>query len=218
MTKKAHTIPKSKVAYWFTYPFHPFVLSFWVVILIQYSYLLEGPFILSFIGLVSFIGPVLMYAFSKNFNNRWNKKPLFKRLADEEPAIYFRLVPAMAIFAATLTLQIFSFALPGPFGSFHTNLLTATFAIALFCRWFFNISLHQISVGLLAGIVYVKLAQDEYHLIAMGLLTLGLILGRVQYYLEQHKILESLAGFALGAVIGYISMSDPSLLHWHGYF
>ncbi len=222
MSDQAHTGTRNKftprkVALWFTYLFHPFALPVLLVFLIQLEFILEDNYLFTYFFL--FFLPAGIVFMSILFFRKWRKKPVLKKLVQNDPMVYYRLLPALAIFAGTLLSQLFSLVLRGViFSSPNLNILMATVTISLFIRWFYNISLHQITIGVLAGIAYLKFSGDEYHLVAMGFLTLALFFGRVQYYLEQHKVFESITGFALGAAIGYFIWINPDYLFWNEYF
>lgn len=211
MTEQVHSLPQNKVALWYTHVFHPFGLPFLLLILLRWEFIFRHFFLLAFIA------PAMIAGIAFALNKRWNKKVLFKKLAYNDPMVYFRLVLPMALAAGTIINIFLSSAIAGPGGSLFQNMLLVTFLIALFCRWFFNVSIHQISIGLLAGVSFLAFPGDEFHLLSMGCLTLALILGRVQFFLQEHKILESLAGFVIGCTIGYLVMNDPNLVYWYGY-
>jgi len=209
MSTQKQSVPTwVKVGHYFTLLFHPFGLPF--VFYIYYTLVIFN-FWFGFLGL---FGPVITFVMAYVFYRNGLKKPWFKRLAREEYAQYIRILLPMTLLAALLIKTFFTSFVMGNMWGYDSNMiLIGTLLIALFIRWFYNISLHQLSIGLLIGFCLFRVEGMEESLIPMGLLTLAILLGRVQFALKQHRVLESAAGLILGTGMGYLSYYRPDFFY-----
>lgn len=197
-----------KLGHYFTLLFHPFGLPFtfylyFSIVIFQFWF-----------GIIGILGPVITFFIAFGIYKNGLKKPWFKRLARDEYHQYIRILTPIALLAALLIKTVFSTVMASGIMGFDTNLvLIGTLLLALFVRWFYNISLHQLSIGLLLGFTLFRFNTAEETIIPLGLLTLAILLGRVQYALKQHGVLESVLGLAIGAGMGFLSYYKPDFFY-----
>ena len=210
MTDKTHKLFPTRLAVTLTYLFHPFALPIQLTLLLRWNYLQEG------IAFWLLFWPVFVTGCAVSFYRAWTKKSPFKKMALKDPATHQRILLPLALAAGALVMEIFSSIL-STLRSFNLNTVLIIFVVALAVRYFYNISLELVSIGLLGATTFVYYTGDTYHIGAMAFLTIGFLMIRVQHYLGQHKIMESVIGLVLGGLIGYLTASASDSLFWSLY-
>ena len=205
MTDISHKIFPTRLAITLTYIFHPFALPIFLALLLRFDYLVT--YGISFLMLLS---PAFVTAISLGFYRNWRQKPVFKKMAERDPGTYHRIVVPLAFSGGAITKEIFSWFLGG-LSSLYLNSVLVVAILSLAVRYFYNISLQQVSIGLLGMMAYGKFSEDPYHIAAMAFLTMAVVMIRAQYYLKEHNLVESLVGLGLGAGVGYFAMSTIEL-------
>ena len=205
MTDVSHKHFPTRLAVTLTYLFHPFALPIVLALLLRYDFFIS--YGISFLMLLS---PGFVTAISLGFYRNWLKKPVFKKMAERDPGTYHRILIPLAFAAGAVAKEIFS-SFMGGFNSIYLNSILVVAILSLAVRYFYNISMQQVSIGLLCVMAYGKFPEDPYHIAAMVFLTFAVVMIRAQIFLKEHNIWESLAGLALGAGVGYFGMATIEL-------
>lgn len=161
-----------------------------------------------------FLGTIVLLGIGVTFFIVFSKKAWFQkwRLKSQGRAglILLPLVMSILSFLFLFLSQLYH---NWVFGFPEISIAMIIFPLAMFVRWFYNISLHQTNLGLIMGLATFSCIGTELSWVPLAILTVAGLLGRIHYGSKRYSILESVAGFLLGGVVGYLTLSYPALFN-----
>jgi|GEM_PF-3438408 len=161
-----------------------------------------------------YLGSIVHMGIGITFFAMYSQKPWFKRWRlKSKGRAGLILAPLVMSIISLLFLFLSNLYHDWVFNYHEISIAVILFPLAMFVRWFYNISLHQVNLGLMLGISAYACLGTSMSWVPLAVLTVALLIGRIHFGFKRHSILESGAGLLLGGGVGYLVGSMPNLFY-----